>query len=178
MESSLDEAGKRGWLQAVTEYRPGRGLHYEVVGEGGSEYVRNKILRGMLATEQELLAAGRRLRASLESSNYEFSDQGLTGNGLRRIAMKPVRKSDGIVNGVLFLNPSSQMLTRIEGRLVKSPSFWVRDVDVTWNFAQIGGYLVPVEMISTGRVRVFGRSNFRMVYEYQTIDGREIRSEK
>lgn len=178
MESNLTDAGKGGWLEAWTEYRPGRGLHYNIVGEGGSDYVRNKILRGMLDSEQELLASGRRLRASLESANYTFADEGVTGNGLRRIAMKPVKKSDGIVNGRLFLDPSSQLLTRIEGRLVKSPSFWIRDVDVTWKFAQIGGYLVPIEMNSTGRVRMFGRSNFRMVYEYQTIDGKAVASSK
>lgn len=174
MESSLTDAGKRGWLDAVTEYRPGQGLNYEIVGEGGSEYVRNNILRGMLSTEQELLAAGRRLRASLDAANYDFVDEGLTQDGLRQIIMKPMKKSDGIVDGRLFLDPSSQLLTRIEGRLVKSPSFWIRDVDVAWNFAQIGGHLVPVEMISTGHVRLFGRSHFRMVYEYHTVDGRAV----
>jgi len=64
------------------------------------------------------------------------------------------------------------MLTRIQGRLMKSPSFWLRDVEVTWKFAHIGGHVVPIEMTSTGRVRVLGRSNFRMVYDYVSIDGR------
>ena len=53
---SLD-SDKRGWIEAWTEYQPGRGFTYEVVREGGSEYVRNKILRGMLASEQKLIAA-------------------------------------------------------------------------------------------------------------------------
>jgi hypothetical protein len=175
MEGGLtDDGEKRGWLEALTEYRPGKGLRYEIVGEGGSEYVRNKILRSMLATEQELLATGKRLRASLEAKNYEFADDGVTADGLRRVALKPLKKSDGILHGRLFLDPSSQLLTRMEGRLVKSPSFWLRDVDVTWNFAEIGGHLVPIEMISSGRVRIFGRSNFRMVYKYQSIGGRAV----
>ena len=55
---------------------------------------------------------------------------------------------------------------------MKSPSFWLRDVDVTYKFAHVGDRVVPVEMISTGRVRMFGRSNFRMVYDYESIDGR------
>jgi hypothetical protein len=54
---------------------------------------------------------------------------------------------------------------------VKSPSFWVHDVDVTWTFARIGGHVLPTEMSSLGKVRLYGRSMFRMVYHYVTVDG-------
>ena len=176
LEGGLNSEDKRGWIEAWTAYQPGRGFTYEVVREGGSEYVRNKILRNMLEKEQELIAAGKRLRASLEAKNYEFEDGGLTDNGLQRILLKPVKKSDGLVSGSVFVNPESGFVTKIHGRLVKSPSFWVRDVDVTWRFACVGGHIVPVEMTSTGRVRMFGRSNFRMTYDYVSIDGHPANS--
>ena len=171
LEGGLSNDDRRGWLEAWTEYRPGRGFSYEVVDEGGSEYVRNKVLRGMLSGERDLIADGKRLRASLESKNYDFEDGGVTEHGLQRILLKPVKKSDGLVNGSLLLDKTG-FVTRIQGRLVKSPSFWLRDVDVSWKFAHVGGHVVPVEMTSNGRVRMFGRSNFRMVYEYVSVDGR------
>jgi hypothetical protein len=176
IEGGVASKDKRGWLEAWTEYKPGRGFTYEVVREGGSEYVRNKILRHMLETEYDLISAGKRLRASLEAKNYTFEDGGMTDSGLQRILLTPVKKSDGLVNGSVFIDPDSGFVTRIEGRLVKSPSFWVRDVDVTWKFACVGGHIVPVEMTSTGRVRMFGRSNFRMTYDYVSIDGRPMNS--
>ena len=171
MEGGLTDSDKRGWLEVLTEYAPGRGFTFEVVREGGSEYVRNKILRGMLASEKDLIARGKRLRASLESKNYIFEDGGVTDEGLQQVVLKPAKKSDGIVNGRLFFEPGSGAVTSIEGRLVKSPSFWVRDVDVKWKFAHVGEHVVPVEMTSTGRVRMFGRSSFRMIYDYISIDG-------
>jgi len=171
LEGGVTGADKRGWLEAWTEYRPGVGLTFEVVREGGTEYVRNKILRRMLESEQQLLASGRRVRASLESKNYQFEDGGRTEAGLQRIILKPAKKSDGIVSGSAFLDPETGLVTTIQGRLVKSPSFWLRDVDVTWTFGHINGYVVPLEMSSTGRVRMFGRSNFKMVYQYESIDG-------
>ena len=171
LEGGVTGSDKRGWIEAWTEHQPGR-MTFEIVGEGGSDYVRHKILRKMLMSEQELIADGKRLRASLESKNYAFADGGVTDTGFQRVLLMPAKVSDGIVNGSLLLDPASRLLTRIEGRLVKSPSFWLRDVDVTWKFAQIGGHLVPIEMTSTGRVRMFGRSNFRMTYDYATIDGR------
>ena len=163
---------KRGWLEAWTEYQPGRGFTFEVVGEGGSEYVRNKSLRAILASEQDLIARGKRLRASLDAKNYAFEDGGMTDDGLQRILMNPTKKSEGLIAGSLLIEPGSGLVTRIQGRLMKSPSFWLRDVEVTWKFAHIDGHVVPIEMTSTGRVRVFGRSNFRMVYDYVSIDGR------
>jgi hypothetical protein len=98
----------------------------------------------------------------------------LTDSGLQRVRLQAARKSEGIVNGMLFLEPEAGYVTRIEGRLVKSPSFWLRDVDVTWKYARVGGHVVPVEMSSTGRVRMYGPSMFRMVYDYVSIDGRAI----
>lgn len=169
-----DSADKRGWIEAWTEYQPGRGFTFEVVREGGSEYVRNKTLRTLLAAEQKLIAGGKRVRASLDSKNYAFEDGGITDGGLRRILMNPVKKSEGLVDGSLFVDPDSGLVTKIQGRLLKSPSFWLRDVDVTWKFAHVGGHVVPIEMSSTGRVRIFGRSNFRMTYDYASIDGRPI----
>jgi len=163
---------KRGWLEVWTEYQPGRGFTFEVVREGGSEYVRNKTLRTMLTSEQDLIARGKRLRASLDAKNYAFEDAGLTEDGLQRILMNPIKKSDGLVAGSLLIEPGSGLVTRIEGRLLKSPSFWLRDIEVTWKFAHIDGHVLPIEMTSTGRIRMFGRSNFRMVYNYVSIDGR------
>jgi hypothetical protein len=172
LEGGLASADKRGWIEAWTEFHPERGFTYEVTGEGGSEYVRNKALRGMLNTERNLLTNGKRLRASLESKNYLFEDGGVTDAGLQRVMLKPAKKSDGIVNGSLLFDPATGLLTQLQGRLVKSPSFWLRDVDVTWKFAHVRGYVVPVEMQSTGRVRMLGRSNFTMTYDYESIEGR------
>jgi hypothetical protein len=173
LEGGLTNSDRRGWVEVWTEHQSGR-MAFEIVREGGSEYVRNKILRKMLASEQRLIADGKRLRASLESKNYQFADGGTTDAGLQRVLLTPAKVSDGIVDGSLLLDPASGFVTRIEGRLVKSPSFWLRDVDVIWKFAHLGGHLVPIEMTSTGRVRMFGRSSFRMTYDYASIDGRPV----
>jgi hypothetical protein len=174
MEAGIPGSSKQGWMEAWTEFQPGRGFSFEVVSESGHDYVRNKVLRNLLKNEQELLARGQPLRATFNANNYSFGDGGITDDGLQRITLKAARTSDGIVNGSLLVDPDAGSMVRLEGRLVKSPSFWVRDVDVTWKFARLGGHLLPVEMTSAGRVRMFGRSTFRMVYEYVSIEGRPI----
>jgi hypothetical protein len=172
LEAGNPKSERHAWLEAWTEFHPGQGLIVEIVSEGGSEYVRNKILRGVLVKEQELVRHGQPLRASVDSKNYTLEDGGTTAAGLQRVVLTAARKSEGVVNGSLFLEPEAGDVTRIEGRLVKSPSFWLRDVDVTWEFARVGGHVMPSVMSSSGRVRIYGRSMFRMVYEYVSIDGR------
>lgn len=171
LEAGIPGSSKNGWLEAWTTFEPGKGFTFEVIREGGSEYVRNKILRHVLVSEQQLIAQNFPLRAPLVSSNYEFADGGMTSTGQQRVMLKAARKSDGIVNGSLLFEPGTGAVTRIEGRLVKSPSFWVRDVDVTWSYAQLDGHVLPVEMTSAARVRMFGQSTFRMTYTYVSIAG-------
>jgi hypothetical protein len=171
------EAGNRGsskhaTMEVWTEHRPGAGFRFEVVREQGSEYVRNKVLRGVLKAEQELIENGKPLRAPLVPKNYQFEDGGATAEGLRRLLLHPARKSDGVVRGTAFVAPDAGTIVRMEGRLTKSPSFWVRDVDVVWKFTRIGDAIVPTELFSSARVLFYGRSTFRMTYDYETVDGR------
>jgi hypothetical protein len=171
LEAGIAGSSRHGWLEAWTDFRPSSGLTVDVVAEGGHEYVRDKILRKMLVNEQQLIARGFPLRAPLEARNYTFEDGGTSDDGSQRIVLKAARKFDGVVNGALFLSPDAGYVTRIEGRLVKSPSFWVKDVDVTWQYARIDGHVLPVRMTSTGRVRMIGQSTFTMTYDYVSIQG-------
>lgn len=172
LEAGITGSSKHGWIEAWTAFHPDRGLTVDVVGEGGHEYVRNKVLRNMLTNEQRLIARGQPLHAALDARNYSFDDGGTTDDGLQRVVLKAARKSHGIVNGALFLAPGAEYVARLEGRLVKSPSFWLTDVDIAWTFARIEGHVLPVEMASAGRVRMIGRSTFKMIYDYVSIDGR------
>lgn len=174
LEGGLVGTTKQAWIEVWTEYRPGKGLTFEIANSGGYGYVRDKVLPGMLKSEQELLADGKALRAPIVAKNYTLEDGGPADAGMVRLLLHPARKSDGIVKGTALIEPDNGSVARIEGRLVKSPSFWIRDVDVTWRFTRVGDAIVPVELSSKARVRFYGRSSFRMTYDYVSIDGRPV----
>jgi hypothetical protein len=159
-----------------TEHRPGSPFKYTVVREGGYEYVRNNVLRDLLKKEAELVANGKPLRAPIIPRNYIVEEGGTTESGLLRLLLHPARKSEGVVRGVALIEPDIGGVVRIEGRLVKSPSFWVRDVDVTWKFTRIGNDIVPTELSSSARVMFYGRQPFKMTYQYESVDGRSVGS--
>ena len=174
LEAGRPDSGKHGWLEVWTEHRPGAPFKYTVVREGGYDYVRNNVLRSLLKREAELVADGKPLRAPIVPRNYTIEDGGVTDSGLTRLMLIPARKSDGVIRGVALVEPDMGGIVRMEGRLIKSPSFWVRDVDVTWKFTRMGDAIVPIELSSSARVVFYGRQPFKMTYDYVQIDGRPV----
>ncbi len=164
-----------GWLEVVTELTADRGLTYEVMREGGSGYIRNKVLRAALNGEVKLLAAGDPARAALAPENYELAaPPARSEDGLLTITAKPRRKDVLLIEGTLFVDPADATLVRIEGQLAKNPSFWTRDVHVIRSYARINGVRVPIRLESTSNVRVAGRSSLTITYDYEQVNGQPV----
>lgn len=166
------ERGTKGWLSAVTEFDAQSGFRYHVMSEGGSERIRNRVLRRILEAETEWTSKEEASKAALTDLNYVFQSCQPTGD-LVRVSMAPRRKESRLVDGELFLTPE-EGLVRLEGTLAKSPSFWIRRVDVVWLYRAIEGVTLPVHVESTADVRFVGRSTFAMTYDYQMVNGQPI----
>jgi hypothetical protein len=169
-----ENGGRRGWLEAVTEYSVESGFSYQVTAEGGSSLVRSKVLRAVLDGEREIIAEGETARSSLAPANYAFQPNGLDHEGLANILLSPKRKERVLVSGTMFLQPDGGELVRLQGRLAKSPSFWVRNVEIVRSYKRIEGVVVPVTLESTAHVRVLGPASLRMTYLYSEIDGHRV----
>lgn len=169
------ENGKRrGWLDIGTDYAPNTGFRYHITAEGGSDYIRKKVLKAVLDGERAVVAAGEDTRSSLARTNYDFQTNGIDKDGLARVLLMPRRKERALVAGVMLLRPDQGQLVRVEGRLAKNPSFWVRNVDIVRTYRRIGGVVVPVAMNSTAHIRFFGPATFRMTYSYAEINGQPV----
>jgi hypothetical protein len=81
-----------------------------------------------------------------------------------------------LVDGTMFLRPVDGELVRLQGRLVKNPSFWVKSVDIVRGYERIAGVVLPVSLQANAQIRLFGEATFRMTYSYSEIDGRPVAS--
>ena len=165
---------RAGWLEATTEYSPATGFRYQVSAEGGSSYMRSNVLKAVLDAERDLIARGEAARSALTPTNYEFQPNGIDGDGLANVLLSPRRKERVLVAGMMALNATDGALLRLQGRLAKSPSFWVKNVDIVRTYKRIAGIVVPVALDSTAQVRFAGDATLRMTYAYSEIDGRAI----
>src|SRR6476469_2542571 len=74
MHAYSERSGKyEAWMDAWTELKDGK-FSYEIVSERGSDTVRSKVLRAVLAREQELINSGDSDRGELTAANYEFAE--------------------------------------------------------------------------------------------------------
>jgi hypothetical protein len=173
MYAQNEKFDKEAWLEAWTEL-DGGGFRYEIVRERGSEYVLNRVLRALLAREQELIGRGEADRAELTPANYEFEEPAAQGRGVRYILIKPKRKDMLLVDGRMVLNQDGTELLRVEGRLAKNPSFWTNTVNIIREFARLDGVRVPLTTESIARLKFAGLARMTVRYEYESINGRPV----
>jgi hypothetical protein len=166
---------RNGWLEVTTEYTAEMGFRYQITAEGGgSDYIRKKVLRAVLDGERGVVAAGEDTRSTLARTNYNFQPNGIDENGLARVLIAPRRKERALVAGVMLLRPEQGELVRVEGRLAKNPSFWVRNVDIVRKYERICGVVVPVTMDSKAHIRFLGAATLHMTYKYSEINGQPV----
>jgi hypothetical protein len=171
-----ENGSRKGWLEALTEYSPDAGFHFQITAEGGSGYIRSKILTAVLEAERDVIAKGEGARSSLALANYRFQANGIDSDGFANVLLSPRRKERVLVSGTMFLRPIDGDLVRLQGRLAKSPSFWIKDVDIVRTYERISGAVVPVALETKAQVRFLGEATLRMTYVYTVIDGRPVSS--
>jgi hypothetical protein len=174
LEAQNQKFKQSAWMLVWTEYDHVNGFRYQIVDEGGSSYIRTKVLRAALDGEQKMWKDREPQKASFTHENYEFDAGIAAADGLASVAVKPRRKDVLLVEGAIFVQPGDGELSRIEGKLSKAPSIWTRRVDVVRRYERKGGVRVPISIESVAHVLIAGRSTFTMTYEYQTINGQHV----
>jgi hypothetical protein len=170
--------GQSGWLDVQTSFTVASGLLYEVTAEGGSGYIRTRVLRPLLDEEQRLIARGAGAGAAISTDNYTFGPAGVNDEGLAVVGLKPLRKDRSLIAGQIVLTPFDGDLVRVEGRLARNPSFWVTRVNVVRSYRRINGARMPVLLETTARLRLLGSSALRMTYRYSHIDEQPVVAEQ
>jgi hypothetical protein len=165
--------GHEGWLDVQTEFTAASGFFYQVTAEGGSGYIRSRVLRSLLEEEQSLIARNRTATVAISADNYQLTPEGLDENGLAVVRMRPLRKERSLIVGRIFLTVDGD-LVRVEGRLAKNPSFWVTRVNVVRSYRRINGVPMPVSLETTAKLRLLGSSALRMTYRYVQVDERTV----
>jgi|SoiMethySBSTD1v2_1073268.scaffolds.fasta_scaffold78525_4 hypothetical protein len=166
-------SGQRAWLDVQTDFTPTSGFLYRVTAEGGSGYIRSRVLRSLLDEEQQLIARGGAPTVALSTENYRFAPEAVDDDQTAVVRIRPLRKDRALIGGRMFLTLDGELL-RVEGLLAKNPSFWTTRVNVVRAYRRINGALMPVSLDSTAQLRLLGSSALRMTYRYSRVDDRAV----
>jgi hypothetical protein len=129
---------------------------YEIIKTRGN-FAGEKIVRELLDSETE--SARKEHSTEINRANYDFVFLRRQNFGVVPeyvFAIFPKRKDKFLLRGQIWVDASSFRIRRIEGVPAKSPSFWIKNLHITLQFAELGGMWVPVAFDGIATVRVLG----------------------
>ena len=172
MEASNSRANVTGFIEVETKLESDNLLTYRITKEEGSEYIRNKVLRRFLEDEKKQVRDYNFKKSAFTRENYDFPTAENVGDVLK-LTISPRKKEAFLINGFLLIKPDGELLSS-EGKLVKNPSFWTRDVSVSVNYGLIAGVRVPTSYQFIARVLFAGKSYLSTKYEYTSVNGTAV----
>ena len=117
-----------------------------------------KMVRALLDRETESAKKG--LGSQISRMNYDFvllreETFGVVPEHVLRIV--PKRKDKNLLLGQIWVDAKTFRIRRIAGVPAKSPSFWIKDIHITLQFADVNGMWIPTSFDAIAIVRLLGR---------------------
>jgi hypothetical protein len=165
--ADLVDTSKHGEFELVRKFTAEpRSLSYSSVRYQGDGFVKTQVINKFLQAEVDHIKDDPRASA-INEANYKFSYKGtqtLDGHMTHVFHIKPKQKRPGLFKGKIYLDAYSGTLRRMEGRVSKSPSFFIRSIDFVQDFDEVDGFTMPTRLQSTTRARVIGRAIVSIVH--------------
>jgi hypothetical protein len=169
IEASLPKLQKHGKLRALRHIsRLGRITYDGVRFEGDSTIKSNVIARYLSADAQAQSEKSAAL--AVTPANYRFKYRGLLKCGDQSVQVfqvSPRRKQTGLFKGEIWIDASAYLRVRESGRLVKSPSIFLKKVQFVREYAIQDGISVPRQIRTIVDTRLVGPAEL-------TIDFRNV----
>jgi hypothetical protein len=116
------------------------------------------ILRDVLTKETEQPKDAD--RKELSRNNYDFTllgEEALNGRRCYLLGLNPKREEKDLLRGKLWVDSETYNILRIEGSPVKSPSWWIHDVNILMSFAEVDGMWLRTSTHAVANVRFKGK---------------------
>jgi hypothetical protein len=138
-------------------YAPPAKKEYEIreaTGSGRGEKVVRRVLDHEVDTKSDWRSS------AVTDENYQFQmldpEQSKDCN-CYVLGITPRREAKDLIKGKIYVDRDSFQIRRMIGELVKSPSWWVKRVNVTLNFNDVQGMWLQTAAYADADVRIFGR---------------------
>jgi hypothetical protein len=143
-------------IMAQIDFVPPDKKTYKILQASGNS-LGEKIVREIL--DRETKSTKKEHSSEISRSNYDFVFLRRQNFGVVPeyvLGIFPKRKDKYLLLGQIWVDASTFRIRRIEGVPAKSPSFWIKNIHITLQFAELGGMWVPVTFDSIATVRFAG----------------------
>ena len=139
----------------VSYFPPGEKQYVIVKSEGKERGA--AIVRRVLDHEAAMTAHWQPY--ALTPQNYGFALMGhdaIDGHDCYLLQLSPKREAPELVRGKAWIDASDFEVRRIAGETAKNPSFWVKNLNVTINYAQVKGVWLETSTQAVAEIRFAG----------------------
>ena len=157
--AELVDSSQRGAFELQRSFVAPNTLTFKPIRYTGDSFVKTNVIARILQSEVDYVTKGESAQTALTPANYKFSykgDRELNGKDVRVFQVKPRHKRAGLFKGYIYLDTISGSLVRSEGSIVKSPSFFIRNIQFVQDYTDIDGYTLPVQLHTTAKARFVG----------------------
>jgi hypothetical protein len=143
-------------LVADITYHPPAQSQYRIERSTGG--LGEKVLRDILTKETETAKDSQRRELSRDNYDFQFlREETLDGTRCYVLAMNPKREEKDLVRGQVWVDAQTYKVRRVEGKPVKSPSWWLRDSSILMTFADVNGMWLRTATYAVANLRFKGR---------------------
>ena len=180
IEAELPSTRQKGQFELQRTFLAPRSMAFKALRFVGDGFIKNNVIVRWLQSEVDRARKGVGAATALTDQNYHFAFKGYGQIGQRQVyvfQVKPRHKAAGLFKGRVFLDPYTGRIRRAEGRLVKSPSVFLKKIEFVQDYADFGDFTLPVHVHSEVSTRIVGRAIVDIQHtDYQAKSFSEIHS--
>ena len=152
----LKSGQQKSKVIAAIIYLPPEANTFEIRDSTGGKA--EGVVRKMLDKEMQL---SRDFQASgFNIANYEFQllgEERLAGADCYVLAIHPKRTSKDLMDGKIWIDKALSLVRRMQGRPMKTPSWWVKEVFFTVDYDNVEGMWLQIRSSGEAQVRFAGK---------------------
>jgi hypothetical protein len=173
--AQLPETQQFGECDLQRLYSAPHTLEFKSVRFVGDGFVKTNVILRLLQSEVDHVQKDNPAATALSDDNYKLSYKNTTQLQNRLVhvfQLKPRSSHPGLFKGKIYLDAHTGSMVRAEGRLVKSPSLFIKRIEFVQDYKEVGPFTFPVHIHSEARTRLVGRAVVDIYhYDYQPVPG-------
>jgi len=173
IRAELPDTSQQGEFELQRKFEAPHSLQFTPLHFTGDGFVKSNVITRLLQSEVDHVQKDDPSLTAISPANYKFAYKGASNIENRVVhvfQVKPHKKRVGLFKGRIYLDAHTGTLVRVEGSLVKSPSFFVKHIEFVQQFADIQSFTLPIRMHSEAKARIVGRTIVDIVHrDYQPV---------
>ena len=180
VRAQLPDTSQSGEFELQRHYSAPRTLAFKALHFTGDNFVKSNVILRLLQSEVDHVQKDDPALTAISAANYKFSYKGtsdVSGRMVHVFQIKPRQKRSGLFKGKIYVDAYSGTLARAEGKMVRSPSLFIKRIEFVQDYADIDSFTFPVHIHSEAQARIVGRTIVDIYEEnYQPVSAPAVQA--